>query len=167
MIIEVDKKNRIVQFISSKNGEGTTTLTKAFAKISAEIFDNSVLLIDTSLPKSKSIYTLSNTIERNGLKSILSNQVQINQFFQRDKENKFYVFPILSILSFELLKSSWITLFSSLFICCLLFFGIYWTLLFFYINHLINCLFECWNNFLWDIYKFIYGFSNKYIIYID
>lgn len=92
-----DKKNRIVQFISSKTGEGTTTLTKAFAKISAEIFDNSVLLIDTSLPKSKSIYTLSNTIERNGLKSILSNQVQINQFFQRDKENQFYVFPILSV----------------------------------------------------------------------
>ena len=41
-----DKKNRVIQFIGSRAGEGTSTITREFARISADRIGHSVLLLD-------------------------------------------------------------------------------------------------------------------------
>ena len=41
-----DMKNRVIQFIGSSPGEGTSTVVREFARISAERIGHKVLLID-------------------------------------------------------------------------------------------------------------------------
>lgn len=46
------KKQKIIQFIGSRKGEGTSTIVREFARVAAIIMGKSVLLMDTDFPQS-------------------------------------------------------------------------------------------------------------------
>lgn len=100
-----DKEKIALQFIGSHKGEGTTTLTNEFARIAADTFKKSVLLIDYSAAR-----TLSSSITEGGsdlLKAILTNQISFDQLLSRHGNKNYAICPVSNLgESLQLIFSS-------------------------------------------------------------
>lgn len=99
------KEKMAIQFIGSHKGEGTTTLTNAFARIAADTFKKNVLLIDysaASLPSS-----LITEGESDLIKAFLTNQISIDQLLYRPDDKNYAICPVNNLgESLQLIFSS-------------------------------------------------------------
>lgn len=53
-------EKKVIQFIGSNEGEGTSTITREFARVVSEKFGKSVLLLDTDIQKPSQILFFDN-----------------------------------------------------------------------------------------------------------
>ncbi len=86
------KGKRIIQFMGSRDAEGTTTLIREFAKISAVIFGKSVLLLDSDLHQNSSILTPKE--QEDNLMSFINGRGAVNRFFNQVDDSSLFVGPV-------------------------------------------------------------------------
>ncbi|GAX61258.1 ATPase [Candidatus Scalindua japonica] len=81
--------NKIIQFISSSRGEGTSSVIREFARISTSKLDKNVLLLDA---KSNSCHSKFFGIKpRGGVAEVISNGRSINDVLHQIGNSKLYV----------------------------------------------------------------------------
>ncbi len=77
-----EKEKKSIQFIGSREGEGTSTLIREFARVSAVTFGKSVLLLNADSPKNNSILTVEE--QEGNLISSIENEISMEQPFSQD-----------------------------------------------------------------------------------
>lgn len=69
-----DSEKKVIQFIGSTEGEGTSTITREFARVVSEKFGKSVFLLDTDLQKPSQLLFFDNKFGRHSEEAFSENE---------------------------------------------------------------------------------------------
>jgi len=86
-------RQKVVQFIGSRAGEGASTITREFAKICANKLNKSVLIMDADQQNPKQ-HTLSGFTPEYGWEDVLKNGGDIDKAIYKMKESSLYICPV-------------------------------------------------------------------------
>lgn len=83
-------KSKIIQFIGAREGEGTSTIVREFARVAADLVGRSVLLLDADRhhPSQDLFYGVQNA---SGWQEVLKNEIPARDAFHRVGQSKLFI----------------------------------------------------------------------------
>lgn len=87
-----DKSPQSVLFVSSRKGEGTTTLVKEFGKISATLFGKTVLLLEND--RFQPVHNLTAAEQQENMNAIIGEHTEVERLFHQTGDSSFFRSPV-------------------------------------------------------------------------